>query len=367
MSSCRAGDSTLCAWIQTLWSVTPVILLITGSLGNLLNMTILLRRRMRALSTSVYLLCLSAGDLTFLWTSMFPRFLLQGYSVDIQVSSVFLCKILTMLTGVSSSYSVWILVLMTVERVLVTKWPFLSRTKLTRENTVRAVLITLLCCVLFNSHLIFSADITSFKEDDKFSENLTSGHLHCSYTGNVLISFYQRIWPLLVLLVLNVVPMTVILLGNINILISILAHKRNLVIPLSDNKEQTTAPRKAKSATKMLLLVSGMFVLTTLPFTIGHVILSIRKTQNANDEIKNEFIYTILRHVLYCNFTFNFVLYFISGSLFKQEWSSIMRNIQRVFAKNVVHQIRATEYRNGHSGTGSSNPFHGTQDTLNTF
>ena len=44
--------------------------------------------------------------------------------------------------------------------------------------------------------------------------------------------------------------------------------------------------------------------------------------------IQRHLVYTILRHMMYFNFSFNFVLYFVSGTLFKTEWNNIIVEVK---------------------------------------
>ena len=57
--------------------------------------------------------------------------------------------------------------------------------------------------------------------------------------------------------------------------------------------------------------------------------------------IQRHLVYTILRHMMYCNFSFNFVLYFVSGTLFKTEWNNIIVEVKEklsTFFSRAQHQ-----------------------------
>ena len=361
MGSCDIQQYVECYYARLIWSVVPLFLLLFGTFGNVFNMIILVRRRMRNLSTSVYLLGLSAGDLTFLWTAMFPRALVQGYSVDIQVKSRYLCKFFTLFTGISAGFSVWVLVLMTVERWFLTRWPVLARVKLTRRTSTAATITALLLCVAFNAHLIDSADIRSVTVNQSVDNN-TGLELECTYVdGNSM--FYRRLWPLLVLVILNLIPLPMILLGNISVLYTILSQRRKLkqvnTCTRSVEQHSQTVHRKVKSVTKMLFFVSSMFICTTLPFTTGNVILSLQTTHSAKDRARQELAYTVLRMLLYCNFTFNFVLYCISGSVFRQECAKLLKESRQSF----IRLFMDTEHSNMTLPTAQSTNL----DTLDTI
>lgn len=363
MSQCAPPKLKECYWTRIIWSSVPVGLLITGTVGNIINIVVLSRRSMRKFSTSVYLLCLACSDLTFLWTGMGPRMLLHGYDLDIKAKSAFVCKVVTWLQASAAGYSIWILVLLTLERVFLTKSPVLARVILSRTKTLIAALTTLVLCLLLTLHGLFGYDSVTFIAFDRGSNTSYSKSM-CTVANTDFASFYKRTWPLIVLVVLSIIPMAVILIGNIAIALTIIVQRRKMRrVNTGANTEQNAGPAKVKSATKLLLLVSTMFMSTTLPFTFGNVILASRKPSTVQQAALKHLIYSVLRNLLYCNFTFNFVLYFASGTLFKQEWEALVEDMRVAFRKLHGRGTRVAE----HTGTAtcssqpSNNPV--TQDT----
>ena len=325
---CLLPDSLECRWTQTLWSTIPIALLATGTVGNLLNIVVLSRKRMRTFSISVYLMCLSIADLTFLWWGMVPRMLLQGYKNNIRAESAFLCKMISWAPVTSAGFSVWILAILTVERVILTRWPIAARATINRKTSTIAVITTFIGVCCFTIHVPFSSEI---KTVVRYGENGTVLGItaRCSYASAADATFYSKYWPLLVLTALNLLPMTVVVAGNLNILFTIISQNRKLRrIKPSSQVSQEMFPRKVKSATKMLFLVSAVLIITTLPFTLGNVIMALTTPTSPKQTIQRHLVYTILRHMMYCNFSFNFVLYFVSGTLFKTEWNNIIVEVK---------------------------------------
>lgn len=362
MGQCEPVELPECSWAKRIWSTVPVALLVIGTLGNLLNIVILSRREMRKSSTSVYLLCLAVSDLTFLWLGMAPRMLLYGYNVDLKVKSVFLCKLVSWLQSSAAGFSMWTVVLLTLERVFLTKFPITAKRRITRKKTIAVVTIVLLINLSLTSHVLFAFGLVSVPQENS---SVTHTVTVCTVASSSLVPFYKSIWPLLLLVVQNSVSFMLIFLGNITIAITIIAQRQKLrkINTLTYDALQF-APSRVKSATKMLFLVSTMLFISTVPFTTGNVILTQQNARNAQDEAQKQFIYSILRCILYCNFTFNFVLYFVSGTLFKQEWKALVADIQlrlnRLFPRrNRVIQPQTT------TSAGSSYPARNpdTQDT----
>lgn len=364
MGQCEPVELPECSWAKRIWSTVPVAVLVIGTLGNLLNIVILSRRGMRKSSTSVYLLCLAVSDLTFLWLGMDPRMLLYGYNMDLKAKSVFLCKMVNWLQSSAAGFSMWTVVLLTLERVFLTKFPITAKRRITRNKTIAVVTIVLLLNLSLTSHVLFAFRLVSVKLPQ---QNRSAAHTVtiCTMASSSLVPFYKSIWPVLLLVVQNSVSFMLIFLGNITIAVTIIVQRQKMrKINTVTHGALQSAPSRVKSATKMLFLVSTMLFISTLPFTTGNVILTQQKARNAQEEAQKQFIYSILRCILYCNFTFNFVLYFVSGTLFKQEWKALVADIQvrlkRLFPRrNRVIQPQTT------TTAGSSYPSRNpdTQDT----
>ena len=344
MSKCEPLVMLDCQWTRTLWATVPVGLLIIGTFGNILTILVLSRRRMRAFTTTVYLICLACGDNTLLWLGMGPRILFQGFDKDVKSESQFVCNITTWLPVTAAGFSIWTIVLMTLERVLLTRWPMSAKAKLTRRNTMIAASVVLGGCVALTSHIPFVAKVDIVTANGT-NETGVETIRRCIYAYGKSENFYKRVWPLIVLVVFNVIPILIILLGNITIILTIIAQRRKMrrINPVAHNQQQAV-PKKIKSATKRLFLICAMFMVTTLPFTIGHVVLSQIKPNTLEENARKHLNYVVLRTLLYCNFTFNFVLYFVSGSLFKQEWKAMMYELRMKLVKLVLPQEGPDEH-----------------------
>lgn len=344
-TKCEPVDLLACQWTGKIWATVPIGLLVTGTFGNVLNVVVLSRRRLRKSSTSVYLLCLSCGDLTFLWLGMGPRMLLQGYDTDIKIASRFLCKFISWAPVTAATYSIWILVLLTCERLFLTLWPVAARAWMSVKTARIIVVVFLLVIVTLTSHFLYAADIFDTVKRDE-NTNVTEIVPLCTYRPDVSLTFYKKIWPMIVLFVLNIFPMLLIVVGNVVIAVNILAQRRKMRKVNNAVINDGAKPEKVRSATKMLFLVSGTFIASVTPFTMGNVALALTKSSTPEEEARKQLIYTILRQLLYCNFTFNFVLYFVSGTLFKQEWKEIVKEVRGKFGKLVLNKSFATESSN---------------------
>ncbi len=103
-----------------------LILIISGSIGNTLSFCVMLRKEMRQMSTSVYLVALSVADTLCLLEGPLVDMILSsslflGWHMPMQSKS--LCQLYFFLYYMNPHISSWCLVAVTVERLLVIYFP----------------------------------------------------------------------------------------------------------------------------------------------------------------------------------------------------------------------------------------------------
>jgi hypothetical protein len=130
--------------------------------------------------------------------------------------------------------------------------------------------------------------------------------------------------------------------GNGFIAMTIIKQRRRFKKVYPSSQGQSKQPNRTRSQTRMLFVLSSFFLITTLPFCIYLVIRSDLKDLSHTDIVKYQLVNALVRMLLYSNFTFNFFLYFVSGTLFKQEWQRMVApakaRLERIF-RRPVNQI----------------------------
>ena len=337
MSYCKSFEFVECYATYWIWRTIPIVYLAVGTCGNLLNITILSRARMRRQTMSVYLTALAISDLLFLWTAVLPRIIekINGTHLSDMFPYVF-CQTLPWINHVTGGYSVWLLAAMSFERMLMTKYIIFARTRLTIRNAIIWTCILFVICVFLPLHIFFGYEVQT-----------TRGCQWNEHYGE----FYGTTWPVMVLVLLNIIPMIIIIVGNAGILINVVQQKRNLrrIDPHSAHTN-VHGNNKFKPMTKMLFIISLFFILTTLPFTLFQIFWLDLDHSTPHALARRDLLDTFFDTLLYSNYTFNFFLYCISGSIFKQEWKAFIEQISRRFRRRnqtaPVGTVSTTSSRN---------------------
>lgn len=152
--------------------VYPVLILILGSLGNLLSFCVLLRANMRRYSTFCYLACLALVDLGVILTFCTNFISLYHFNNDIQ-NGPFACKLFAFCIYFLPQYSSWILVAVSIDRVISAKYLRLAKTWSKPRHSVLVTLILGLILGILNSHFFLYKN-NSLEQQRIVQQNRTS-------------------------------------------------------------------------------------------------------------------------------------------------------------------------------------------------
>ncbi|XP_052778592.1 galanin receptor type 2-like [Mya arenaria] len=346
MPDCDMHGFIECYVTYWIWRTVPIILLVVGTCGNILNITILLRRRLRKYSTSVYLMCLAVADLTFLWTSAFPATYYKLTGVILSHRLALLCKTQAWINHASVGVSMWLLVIMTIERLIMSRSLVIARTKITPRNAIKVSSVLIFICSAFPFYQIFHYEIRLVELP--LADNSRVEVQRCTTVSDSFVYFQIYIWPFIVLFGLNIIPIVVIIIGNIGILISFIKQKKQLMkvntVTSVDSAVSTVKLRRnRKPLAKMLIFVSSFCVVTTLPLMLYNCFWYTIDISTPRALERRFLVDTVLIQLVYCNYTFNFFLYFVSGTLFKREWNDFVGEIlSKIFPRKRSHGTSGT-------------------------
>ena len=397
--NCTDTDFIECHVAFWIWHTVPLILFCIGIFGNILNCIVLSRPRLRRNSSAVYLLFLAGSDIVFLLFGLLPDIIHAITGYIFQDNSAFFCKLRYWFIYTFGAFSVWLLVLLTVERFLLTKVPIKTKTKLTPWTSFVISLTTLLILLLANIHNITGFKLYSSKHEI-IKELGSEVFFQCTYSSKGYKEFHDGILSIIILVVFNILPVIIIVVGNINIALVILYRKRKhnivhpstqafelqnmdgrqehvrpqavrgtsvctisrghneqdindvtthashieQVTPLNMNESQFTVQlensrhnsqagtnhgntiRKSKynSPTRMLFTLTIFFIITTTPYCVFVVFKSQLHVLSDREVAVWQLIYVSVLVFGWCNYAFNFFLYFVSGTLFKREWTRLI-------------------------------------------
>ena len=130
---------------------------IFGLLGNILSIVVLTRPKNRKSSTATYFTALAISDNLILLNNPSNIFFIHVYKFDYRARVVFLCKVSIWVTYASLATSSWLLVAVTMERVISVIFPYRAKQLCTKYISKRIVIIIWCTIYTLDSHLLYGA------------------------------------------------------------------------------------------------------------------------------------------------------------------------------------------------------------------
>lgn len=243
---------------------TPVLVFL-GTIGNLVSVIVFYKSKLRAQSTSQYLTALALSDTVFLLE------LIPPWLKAMRISKIFakqgLCQFFVYLTYVSSSNSSWLVVTFTVERFVAVWYP-LRRTRIFTVRRARAFIlgIAIFCLVVNTPVLKFAIP----KGDDC---NIDFDLMEHAARFNLIDTMFSFTLPIAITMLLNICIK--IKVWQLNRTRGHLIQNDNTRIGRGRGRERGRLPRRQTPGcrtrssqlriTRMLLIVSSVFILLNLP------------------------------------------------------------------------------------------------------
>jgi hypothetical protein len=326
----------------------PPLLLIIGTIGNVLSFCVLVRKAMRRTSTYNYLAVLSFTDMLMLYVGLLRLWVGELTGVDVRDESDWSCKLISMAGYTVSVYSVWLLIAVTVERYIVTVHSLKAATMCTQSRAVKTIILILLILLTVNVHFLWT---TQIRVDIKKAEQIPQCNGAEGYEYLV-----EQIWPWVDACLYCLLPFVIIFFLNCQIVAVITRRRRNILnggngVGSSGNGlNRSVASESSARVTVMLLTISFTFLVFTLPMnvTVIHRAYLGFKALSLQEEARYLLARTVSELLMYSNHSINFYLYLLTGHKFRQQ----LLNMLCPCKKEWVVQSYSTVQRKEHSKAG---------------
>ena len=165
------------------------------------------------------------------------------------------------------------------------------------------------------------------------SPNSTNITYICGPTTELYEYFTEKIWPPIFFSLFSMAPVVCQLFCNVLLIRELAIRTRQKqAFNLSDVIHKK-GKRDLKSVTRMLLVVCVFFILSSIPHCAQSVLRRRLIDKNSpHDVAKGLLVICVAQILMYSNSSINFLLYTVSGRLFRNELYSAIQNVRyRVF------------------------------------
>ncbi|CAF1173845.1 unnamed protein product [Rotaria sp. Silwood1] len=316
--------------------ITLPILIIFGSLCNIMTFIVMRRRRMRISSTCFYMAVLAVTDTLVLWTGCLNQWFYLMNLPTFVVKSNFTCKLLPFLFVFFADASVWITVCMSFERYFAVSRPLRASQMCTTQRAKWVLVIILTVFLLIDGHYLITLEL-----------EIIDGEFRVCHPKLWARHFVGKIFVFIDALKYSAIPFFLLLLLSILIIQrvfhaeSISAQLQNLrqlhnyqkysitsstsltgrSSSLMINSTQSTSfnnNRVGRRITFMLLSVSIAFCIFSAPMSLMQIVQSISKP--GYNQTSLAIGKAIAELCQYINHSCNFFLYALSGRVFRREF-----------------------------------------------
>ena len=294
---------------RRVWTICSPIILVIGTIGNILSILVFARKGMRNLTSALYLIVLAIADLLLLYLGLLRYYIRELTDVDIRDTSETACKLHIIFVYFMRHFTSWILVSVTVERFISVWYPFKAKIICTLRNG--AIVLAALGLVLF------SANLHSLWTMELVSTSNTTDSYECRTVKHKGLRFFDfKIWPWIDSFIASYCPFAIMLVFNILIIVRITRPQRYK----TDTSGNSPKNIKLTSLTAMLLTVNLAFLVLTTPGTLYFIGQHTWwKEEKRKYPERFEIFWAVSNLLLYVNSAINFPLYCISGPRFRRE------------------------------------------------
>ena len=299
-----------------IWKSVPPILLTLGTIGNLLSIVVLARKKTRKSSTAIYLITLACNDLLVLWTGLLRQWLRHTWETDVRQFSEFGCKLHVFLVYFGTQFSSWILVAVTSERFSGVWCP--HKVKMGCNPATAGISIAVIGTVLacLNTHWFYGfGDLEYTFGNQTFLRKCTAKFENYG-------EFLHFTWPWIDLCAFCLIPFVILLTENGGIIIKVLlSHNKSRVGPSGNTTKQSQHKSKNSQMTAMLLTINTVFLICVTPISI--YLIGEPHWLKTIETMEEYAVFTmwwaIVNSLMYTNHAINFIMYVLSGTRFRQE------------------------------------------------
>lgn len=305
-----------------LWKYIPPFLLLFGTTGNILSIIVLRRKNLKRSVCTIYFVALAVSDLLVLYTGLLRQWMFMTFDIDIRHIGNTFCKIHTWILYFSLDFSAWIQVAVTIERLCAVWYPVSGKYKCSRHTAVVS-LVAIACCLLaINSLIVYG--IGDYVEIINGTESITK----CTYMSKSYKKFFTSTWPWIHLIVFFLFPFCILFTGNLFIIIKVVQHKRAIQRRISPVTTPSSVTQSSKLASMSITLftLNSVFLVCNIPISIYLIQYEhLRDTLKGRDSAFFNMMWAIVNILMYSNNAISFVLYILSGTKFRKEFTAMLR------------------------------------------
>ncbi len=271
------------------------VLYIIGNIGNLLSIFIFFKRSWRKNVCVFYFVICLFTNIIFVNSTLLGAIFALGFNINVQNSSIVLCKLFYYVSYFCSTYLPTVLIFASIDRLLISSQNVDTRLYSSKRLAYVTISTSAFIWIIFCLHILIKVNI----------QEISPTMFICYYD---LSTFYLDFFLYSTLVFSVFIPVVLIIL-------SILAFKnvrRIRAVPRQQRKELRTMNKKDFQLLRCLYIHNIVYIICSIVLAVGVVYSTIIKyqTQMSMEQAVSNFLNsfgTFLHYIPYCGSFFIFV------------------------------------------------------------
>ena len=288
------------------------LILLFGTFGNVMTVIILRRLRSGWSAMNVYLTALALSDTAMLYSVALPMWCRKVLDYDVHAIHVVICKLFIWVMNTVAALSAWLLVALTAQRAASVVWPHRVNVICTRHKSIVTIIVITTMCSLLYSHTLYGFDLVESGNGTRWM---------CTFGSTDYQTFFVNIWVIADLFIYSVLPCVSLIASNVVLgwKITVAMKEARAKFSAGSECQKDSRQKKASSVTVTIIIVSVAFVVITIPLQTYNTFFY------GYDSDLGYFLYDVLFVFALSNFAWNFYLYCLTGSKFREEFKILFR------------------------------------------
>ncbi|KAL8575166.1 hypothetical protein ACOMHN_042476 [Nucella lapillus] len=304
-----------------LWKVYPPVVILLGTFGNVMSIVIMSRMTSEESTVNIFFIVIAVGDLLVLYSGMtMSSWLETTFNFRYITRSPVLHYLLRWwVAPASGAFVYWMLVSVSLQRVLAVVWPHHVSRVCTRRRVgflIGSVAVFFQC---FYSHYLYCVFSVSSQEG--------SADAQCMSGSSGYAWFLDNVFSYVDLVMFSLLPFTFLVMCNSVLIWKLITSTRKARQRMAAVPTQQILKRSQvnSSVTFTVLVVSLTFLVLTLPSAL-YIMMYHFKDQTAltPEEAADVYLFHTLSFLLVdSNSAVNFYLYCLTGRRFREKFVKI--------------------------------------------
>ncbi|CAH1800638.1 unnamed protein product [Owenia fusiformis] len=288
-----------------LWRYMSPVVLVVGLIGNILSLLVMRFTSMKYTTLSIYLSMLAVSDIGLLIFGLGPNWGLYVHQFNLRATHAWVCKFHALIVHCCRDLSAWMLVCVTLERLVIVYRPMRAKILFTSRRTILTIFVVMVTLVLINCHFLVNMTVTVAQNATaemkpilyKATTQNQTFHNRTIYKRNETASiemdicqnfkysegFYSYYWTWIDGCVASFFPFTLIFICNLLIVIHLIKAESRRNIRM--NVINSSSDDATKSMTVTLIAISIVFLLLTAPAVIVLIAVNLKIIKDPTYEL----------------------------------------------------------------------------------